>query len=440
MFETHLLNTPRFLFSDTDRRAVSVDKFQGIRKYGPYAGLPTVDPPRLGFVFPDEYKNHANRLFQVLRNGVGAFPGIHAMFKVPLESQQVFRATTFSIKGETNSSKLAMLYEDALKKWDPDNNRADILVVIHPKTSVWQEETPYYKAKARALSHGVPSQHVTIDLLDNAGQLQWSAAEIALQLFVKLGGVPWVIEEQRSRHSIIIGVGKTQMPDPTGVPGDTAAAFATCLTSAGPLAFTAVGEVAGSRDQYIQSLKHVVLKSILDVKQGGSLPESITVHVSQRFGREEVNAVELAITESGIVSSIPCYIVVLSREREFYCVDPDEAYGSPSRGLVIKLDNNQRIVYTEGREDRASYRLRLPTAIRIRAATSDDPKAVSQFVEDAFQLSLVNYRGFRSFSEPATMVYSKLIARFLSHLSVADVAAVRKRSEVGPMSRGMWFL
>jgi len=64
-----------------------------------------------------------------------------------------------------------------------------IIILILPK------DTPlYYKIKYYAITHGIPLQVVTMNLLQKQETFKWSTSNIALQIFVKLGGIPWKIK------------------------------------------------------------------------------------------------------------------------------------------------------------------------------------------------------------------------------------------------------
>jgi hypothetical protein len=291
-----------------------------------------------------------------------------------------------------------------------------------------------------SLARGIVSQHVTVDLLDNPNQLQWSAAEIALQMFVKLGGIPWIVQSKQSRPSIVIGVGVSHILGPDRRPSERVVAFATCLSSTGPLAFSTVSRVTEARQDYLASLQETVELGIRRAIDQGKLPGSIVIHMSKMFRRDEIQAVEAGVVSSGVRESVPCYVVTLSRESDFVCVDTDNPVAAPPRGLLVELDSQQRLLYTEGAEDRDALGYRVPTAIRVRSTNVDDPHVMDGILDDVLQLSRVNYRGFHSHASPATLSYASLIANFLSHLNPDDASFIRKQAETAEFGDRMWFL
>src|SRR5262249_37756279 len=155
------------------------DKLRGLLAFGPFRSLPA-SKPRLGFVFPAESRDQANRLFLALKNGIGLFRGVENTFRFALSREQVFSVPVagvqlaFSADHESN----AKAYADAILSWHAkqQRDRPDLFFVLHPKTSGSERATPYYKAKAVLLKEGILSQNVTLDLINNSSQFEWSAA------------------------------------------------------------------------------------------------------------------------------------------------------------------------------------------------------------------------------------------------------------------------
>jgi len=136
-------------------------------------------------------RDYANRLFLALKNGVGSFKGVETTFRFPLTKDQVFQVSDFTIANRTIRCG-GTFNEDAILNWQGKQSHSvpDMFFVLHPRTSLSEGNTPYYACKARLLTQGILSQNVTADLLGDEAKFQWSAANIALGAFVKLGGNP----------------------------------------------------------------------------------------------------------------------------------------------------------------------------------------------------------------------------------------------------------
>lgn len=90
------LPRPRFLVGGGKRVPSAL---VGLRSGGPYAKGECPPEPRILFVFPDEMRDKANRLFVALKNGIGPFKGTEPLFGFQLLSSNVERLPSFSVLG-----------------------------------------------------------------------------------------------------------------------------------------------------------------------------------------------------------------------------------------------------------------------------------------------------------------------------------------------------
>src|SRR5437588_6389549 len=109
----------------------SADKFRGLNEFGPY-GHPHVDRPTFGFVFPRECRDHANKLYSALKNGIGYFKGFQTAFRMPLTRSQVMLVSDFSIDGLGSPREEARRYTDAIIQWTTQSDqKPDLFFVLH---------------------------------------------------------------------------------------------------------------------------------------------------------------------------------------------------------------------------------------------------------------------------------------------------------------------
>jgi hypothetical protein len=109
-------------------------------KFGPYQSIQTV--PRIGFVFPEGYRDYANNLFLALHNGIGYFKGLSTLLKVQFEKNQVFPITGFSLPNPHDHEDSAKRYRDAILSWKGKaNDSADLFINLHPKSLAWEEDS-----------------------------------------------------------------------------------------------------------------------------------------------------------------------------------------------------------------------------------------------------------------------------------------------------------
>jgi hypothetical protein len=439
MFRAFSLPPVTFAFRDNICRP---DRFRGLQELGPYQQPVNESPPTFGFVFPTEYREQANRLFLALRNGLGYFRGVENAFRFPLHKEQVFPVTGFSIQRRGNPKETARIYADAVLSWvQKQSKRPDMFFVLHPRTSKWEQDTPYYLCKALLLQEGILSQDVTLELIDDAPKLEWSVANIALGAFVKLGGIPWVVSGESAEEDLVIGVGSAHLYDPQTRLRTRYIGFTTCFSARGVFKFTSIAECAQNRDDYLKTLRSVVSTSLSRAEQFSENVSSLTLHVPKEMGRDETTAIEDAVRERGAKYFPKVTVVKITDEAQFFAVDESFSTGIPPRGTVIQVGDKDFLLYTEGREEKLSWRSRLPSALRVRPQY---PKVSSQFTTEAlrqiYDLSQVNWRGFNAKSRPISILYSSLIANILSHVPANQVNNLYKAEAKKVLEERMWFL
>ena len=431
MFNARIYRSSGFRFSD-EPGATHSDKLRGLVKFGPYRGIQ--GKPKIGFVFPEGYRDHANNLYLALRNGIGYFKGLGSWFRVPFEKDQVFPVTGFKLLNPHDDDDCAKRYRDAILNWRTanPNNTPDVFLNLHPKSLAWEETSAYVASKAALLEAGIISQNVTFELMENAAQFEWAAANIALGLFVKLGGIPWITDVTNPTGFVIIGMGRAEVQDPVSRERARITAFTTCVRENGIYELTHVGQSQTTDDGFLNELKTSVKAALLKALQVEPELKGIVLHFPKDFARIERDAVAEVVSGFRQDRPLSFYTLKISEEERFFAFD-DSNQGIPPRGACIKLDRNDFLLYTEGAEEKAAWANRLPTAVHIRQFGECDDVTKTDLVAQAFDLSLVNYRGFNSKAFPISIYYSELIANILKRGKKLDLSA-----EI--LQTRMWFL
>ena len=439
MIRTYTLPPVRFSFRGYSTRT---DKLRGLQELGPYQQLPMTRPLRFGFVFPSESRDHANSLFLALKNGIGYFKGIERVFRLSLSKDSVFPITGFSLAPGRRSSEIARQYTDAILSWNAKNagEQPDLFFVIHPKTQRFEAGTPYYECKALLLQEGILSQSVT-QIINDRSQFDWSAANIALGAFAKLGGIPWVVAGEESESDLIIGVGRSNSFDPVTRQNTQYIGFTACFSARGAFKFVSLAEIARSREEYLKRLTTVVETSLGKAERIGKHVTSLTIHVPNEMGREESDAIRDGVQRHSKTQAIGVYLAKVSDESNFMAVDEQFADGVPRRGTVIQVSDRDYVLYTEGRDEKEQWRTRAPGAVRVTPQRGVLPRLqASKLLRQVNDLSQVNWRGFNARSKPISIAYGQLIARILSHVPPATVHSLYQQRARALLEERMWFL
>ena len=440
-FALHRIEPPDFLFSRHDERSVSLDKFRGLQRFGPYQLPPLDRPPLIGFVFPKHLRDLANRLYMAIRNGVGPYRGFANMFRLPLEKSQVFQISDFAITHSDTYSDQARRYADAIVNWKSSRTSTpDVFIVIHPRSPFWEEDTPYYQCKSLLLQEGILSQDVTTDLISHSSQFEWSVANIALATFTKLGGIPWVINRRSVHREIVLGVGRTHLVTPATRATRRLVAFTIGLRGNGPFEFTTIAQPAVTRQEYLDGLGKVIERAFEQVGKHENSPDAITLHLSKEFGWEEAEVIDRVVAAQGSKTTAVVNVLKITDEDDLFVLDNGSKDGIPARGTCVQVGQHDFVLCTEGREDKLVWRNRPPTGLRVRSYGSQQPIGVfRELLSQVFDLSQVNYRGFNATSRPVSLGYSTLIARLLAHLPQEELAHRLDVDSASSQPR-MWFL
>lgn len=420
------------------------DKLRGLMAYGPFKPVP-IARPRFGFFFPADRRDDANKLYLALKNGIGLFRGVENTFRFALSKQQVFPVPVGGVEigARADHSKNARAYASAILSWNGSTaeGRPDMFFVLHPKTGESEASTPYYECKARLLGAGILSQNVTLDLLANRSQFEWSAANIALGAFVKLGGVPWVVRGEELDQDLIIGLGRAYVFDSQTRRNTGYMAFTTCFSARGPLRFISLAEFAKTKKEYLDALRKVVGVSLSRADEIGSSVTTLTVHAPKEMQREEMEVIRAAVRSHVKQSVVEIVVVKVTDESSFFALDERFQDGVPRRGTAVQVSDRELMLYTEGREEKESWTNRVPVALRV--APSGPPLTEAKMLSVLRQindLSQVNWRGFNARSRPISVYYGSLIARLLSHVPPEMAAALYSQEALKILEERMWFL
>ena len=420
------------------------DKLRGLLAFGPFRNL-AASKPRLGFVFPNESRDQANKLFLALKNGIGLFRGVENTFRFGLSREQVFSVPVAGVQLSfaADHERNARAYTDAILSWHTKQHedRPDLFFVLHPKTSGSERATPYYKAKALLLKEGILSQNVTLDLINNSSQFEWSAANIALGTFVKLGGIPWVVGGNELDQDLIIGLGRAFIFDYRTRRTTGYLAFTACFSARGPLRFISLARPAGSKEQYLESLRSVITNTLDRADDHNSQAASLTVHAPKEMRRDEMNVIHETVRGHKKKSVLQVLLAKVTDEVNFFAIDDRFPDGVPRRGTVVQVSDRDFMLYTEGRDEREPWSSRIPVALRVTpqgdALPSQNALAILRQIND---LSQVNWRGLNARSKPISVYYGDLIARLLSHVDSATVADLYQQDALKILEERMWFL
>jgi len=408
------LQPPICEFKDRKERRGGDERYRGLRIDGPYDGGRVPPDPKILFVFPNEFRSYANQIYHELRTGNNQFPGMAAMFGVNMTPEQVARTAKFTVKGMSRGGA-AKAYSRAIEESLKMDGSADIALVLCEKTLYQEIPSPYYASKTTLAAHGIPSQIVTVDLLNNPNQLTWAAANIGLQIFVKLGGQPWFVKPSPGGGDIIVGIGRSERRNGRG---DITryVGYTTAYTSGGVFRSVEVFTPHESFQDYLDGFQASVAQALRRTLGDATQPLRLVLHVPKKFSRKERERLEAALREVEVGERIAGYVVLrVNDEHPFHLFDLSHKSMAPLSGLSVELDSKNRLLLLEGRPTAGNMRRSPPAPLWVTLqASSITDTNLDALVQQIYELSVANWRGFNAKARPITTYYSKLIANILS--------------------------
>lgn len=433
------LARPAFRFKD---EKVHSDRRRGLIKHGPLKEAP-VSKPNLLFVFTEDDKDFANRLYITLRNGVGQFPGCDSFVRISIERD---RLASIRINDPKSGYKeLAQVFAKELENYlsDEKNPRPDFAFVINSKQENPYYPDPYQASKAVLVKHGIPSQYVSHELIRLETQFKYAISNIALGMLVKLGGVPWSVKIQKDLPTLVLGLSTKRLFSTKEGIATRWYGFSTNVLSSGIFIDTDFFPPATEYSEFLKSLQVGLTSSIsrlLDEQRG---IRKVTIHVSSLESRETIRVVQEVVASLSIKSQavIPFEIVKLNSDSDFGVLDLDSAGYAPAEGTCVALGPRRSLLVTEGRDEMGVWRGRKPVTLEIqRVFSNSDSIPLRETVDDAFYLSSVNWRGLNVHSEPISLKYAHLLASQLAKLTEVDPDIVSSLHAKPVFRKTPWFI
>jgi hypothetical protein len=363
-------------------------------------------------VFPEGLRPLAQKLYRSLHDGHRNFPGFEPMFRTRFAKEHVSHLAIATDLSDPAAAGAA--YRDQISTWNESQSGTDpqLALVLVPHSEHWETETPYYESKALFARLGMPTQMVTAELLQDDREFGWSVANIALATFAKLGGIPWVVEAPAEDQDLVLGIGRADIRHAAGP--RRIFGYAVAFTSNG--AYRQVWGFAPAADEetYAARLEDALVRALTqDVDEPF---RRLTIHLTKRTGRREIDAVRAAMTRSA--TSLPVAFLRVDDSSLYDLADGRTDTLAPPKGLAVRLESRRALLQTEelGPMGPAVG----PLLIELDRRSDVEAGALDGLVDQAFRLAHANWRGFNARAQPVTLAYGELLASLVGYLEEVD--------------------
>lgn len=379
----------------------SKSQFLGLKDHGPLK--PLDGPPKLLFMFRERDRQAARTLAATLRGGQRArysFPGFEQIFKTPIEiDSNPVVVTDFS-----PASMEAALAR--VRKETP----LTVPVLIMPDN----DQEGYLNHKALFTHAGIPSQVCTLGVIQDENTLKWSAANIALQIFCKAGGLPWKVRPA-GESCLVIGI--SQSHKVRKEEGKTTVeryfAFSILTDSSGLFQKIQVLGQAADEDSYLKQVRENLEKVLATGAQQFS---HVVVHTSFKLKHSEMDAIQKVVQDAAKgKENAQCRFAVVKVNNKSHFFGANRSVNSlvPYEGTRVKLGHGEYLVWFEGifpDKPTVTKAFPGPTHLYFLRVTEENKINDELLLQDLVNLSGANWRGFNAKSAPVSVFYCHLVA------------------------------
>lgn len=420
------LERTRLVF-DYSPGAADAKPFGGLSKYGPFdSGKFDRKRPRLLAVFHHANHGAATQFLAQLIEGIPT----SSYFKKGLRDLFRLHAVDYALK--ELPANFAEDYERAIDEAvrEAGANKFDLALVECPDdtSGIPAESNPYYRAKARLMSYGIPVQCVRQEhLRGSSHELGFTLGPTALQVYAKLGGVPWLLPGSQSVDAeLIVGIGNTiHRPNLwSGAEQSRIVGLTTFFLGDGRYL---LGQElrAVPYGEYFQELLRSLEESIRYVAGEYQWKEGKTVrlvfHVFKPLKHLEVEVIDALVKKFPQFRIIYAFVTI-AKFHPWMMFQEANFFGSRcqlsicERGANLVLDQLSCLVQLRGEKDRPNKTHRPPYPVLIRIHEKSTYKDLPYITQQIMDFSFLNWRSFYPTETPVTMFYASLMAELSAKL------------------------
>ncbi|MDJ1483097.1 MULTISPECIES: Piwi domain-containing protein [Xanthocytophaga] len=322
--------------------------------------------------------------------------------------EDILRTTfhLYKIKCEIIPTEFAsQSYIDVInnKLSDKQYSLAIVIVNEEDKNKYTIPDSPYYSSKAKLLNRKIPTQKLTIETLRKQETI--SMENIALNIYSKLGGVAWAIEQtQKERIEIIIGISSTIDLNKNRIIG-----FANIFDYNGNYL---VGDCShlSTQETYVENLKTYlvqVIRNVIEIKNIGKRDRlRLIFHLSKEAGKEtELTAIDYALSQFRDYQ-IQFAIVHLSYTHNFR-IYANEGAAEVKRGTFVQISTQQAIMHF-------GNKTKIPVLARLDKRSQF--KDIYDIAKQVLHFTHLCYRNYRAANVPVTIKYPNLMSKLTHEL------------------------
>lgn len=395
----------------------SPSQFMGIQKYGPVRKID--EDSHLVFIYQEQDRTTAHDLFYALsKDTFPTFQGMHKMFDLKISRDNV---SGIVIPDFTNEEILRI--SDQVNNDFGSRNMIPIILTPFGKHDSPDVNSSYWLLKHAFLDKQLPLQVVHTKTLANRNTFQWAISSIGLQIFAKLGGVPWKVKPELG-DCLIVGIGQSHQKKEDTI--ERFFAYAVLTNSNG--IFERVQILGNHKDEedYINSFA----SSLRGIFQRYSEKyTNFVVHSTFTIKKGELEIIAQILSEQKNQSPGSEFVSMKFNDNSrFFGFSANHNSLVPFESSFLRLSQLEYLIWFEGLQYGGGLpRKTISNPVHVKflypyGELSNDLK--NQLLQDAINLSGANWRGFNAKSLPISVYYAQLIAKYLNEFDRLNLSRV----------------
>jgi hypothetical protein len=309
------------------------------------------------------FLNKLNSYFPSQKVGDRPYKGFQTIYRVPIripsesEVVQLTDQEVSKVLGMENTfEKIVQLYDEKIQEFhDRMRGRYDVLIIQIPKElgrydNPQKSQNLRSSLKALAIRREIVTQVLTEKTLTSTYECEnrWN---LSLGLYVKAGGVPWMLKEFTNTKSFIgIAYGIRKLESGQSVLSGLAEIFDEFGEHVSMVSITSEAfgkdftlETDGSYHLSEEKITSLIEKLIQEYKRRiGNLPEKVVLHKTTFFNASEKRGVGSVLAKLGIIYDL----VNIIENPSLRMFTSDKM--APSRGTFQKINETTGLIYTTG--------------------------------------------------------------------------------------------
>jgi len=383
----------------------SYSQFMGVKNFGPYEKVS--EDIYFVFIFENRFTNFANELYLSLigKSNPGTFSGMEQMFGIVLTKSNVEKIVIDNYSNETLLEVIKRVKVIA-------KNKRVMAVFIEDYNEETGNSEPYYFMKYHFVQNDIPLQVANYNVLSKSNTLKWSTSNLALQMFSKLGGKPWVVNPSK-RDCLILGIGSSHKKNSTTKSIEKYFAYSVCLDSSGLYKkLEVLSDNEEKEEEYLKNLENNLL-NLLNSSEFNSYKNCV-LHLPFKIKRKEIEALQKVIEQVG---NMEFTVVKINTKNKFFGFSNHNTL-VPYESSYVALNHNEFLVWFEGLQyGKENVDKRLSNPVHIKFLNMDKEtyrEDYKPYLQDIINLAGANWRGFNAKSVPISIFYSKLITQYIA--------------------------